>query len=143
MWAASNGRIEVVKMLLDRNANIEAVDNNVSRNVIIACTALCIIPIIMMMIIIIFVIMIILIIAIIIVSIKILSLLSDFSYCQYYNIILRIMSLYSYSINHQDIFYYVVVVKLCVMMMYIDNYSDNNLVYLWCHIISHVTLYYI
>ena len=39
MLAAGKGHIEVVKMLLDRNANIEAVDN-VSRNVSIACTAL-------------------------------------------------------------------------------------------------------
>ena len=72
--AADEGHIYVVKMLLDKNANIEATDR-VSRNVIIACTALCIIPIIMMMIIIIFVIMIILIIAIIIILIKILLLL--------------------------------------------------------------------
>ena len=37
--AASNGDIYVVEMLLDRNANIEAV-NEVSRNVNMACTAL-------------------------------------------------------------------------------------------------------
>ena len=51
MTAASNGHIEVVKMLLDRNANIEAV-NEVSRNVIIACTALRIVLIIIILIII-------------------------------------------------------------------------------------------
>ena len=39
MHAAGNGHIEVVKMLLDRNANIEAVDT-VRRKVSIACTAL-------------------------------------------------------------------------------------------------------
>ena len=39
MMAAGNGHIEVVKMLLDRNANIETV-NGVRRNVSIACTAL-------------------------------------------------------------------------------------------------------
>ena len=39
MAAAGSGHIEVVTMLLDRNANIEAVDK-VSRNVIMACTAL-------------------------------------------------------------------------------------------------------
>ena len=37
--AADNGHIEVLEMLLDKNANIEAA-NEVSRNVIIACTAL-------------------------------------------------------------------------------------------------------
>ena len=37
--AASNGHIEVVKMLLDRNANIKATDW-VRRNVIMACTVL-------------------------------------------------------------------------------------------------------
>ena len=56
-YAAMSGHIEVVKMLLDRNANIEAVDDNVGRNVIMACTALCIIPIIMMMIIILIIIL--------------------------------------------------------------------------------------
>ena len=45
MWAADNGHIEVVKMLLDRNANIKAVDK-VSRNVIMASTALRIVPIV-------------------------------------------------------------------------------------------------
>ena len=48
--AASNGHIEVVKMLLDKNANIEAVDG-VSRNVSIACTALRIVLIIIILII--------------------------------------------------------------------------------------------
>ena len=42
MTAADKGRFEVVKMLLQQNANIEAV-NNVSRNVIMAGTALSII----------------------------------------------------------------------------------------------------
>ena len=51
MKAASNGHIEVAKMLLDRNANIEAVDT-VSRNVSIACTALRIVLIIIILIII-------------------------------------------------------------------------------------------
>ena len=37
--AARSNYIEVVKMLLDKNANTEAV-NEVSRNVSIACTAL-------------------------------------------------------------------------------------------------------
>ena len=100
-------------MLLDRNANIEA-STNVSRHVIMACTALCIIIIVIIIIIIGFLIV---------------------------NIILSIIILYSYSIQYKNIFYYVVVVKFCVMMMYIDSYSDNNLVYLWCHTISHNTLY--
>ena len=52
--AAYNGQIEVVKMLLDRNANIEAA-NTVSRNVIIACTALRIVLIIIIIIILIIV----------------------------------------------------------------------------------------
>ena len=39
IMAAGKGHIEWVKMLLDRNANIEAV-NEVSRNVIMACTVL-------------------------------------------------------------------------------------------------------
>ena len=43
------GHIEVVKMLLDRSANIEAVVN-VSQNVIMACTALRIVPIVIMLI---------------------------------------------------------------------------------------------
>ena len=51
MHAASNGHIEVVKMLLDKNANTEAV-NGVSRNVIMACTALRIVLIIIILIII-------------------------------------------------------------------------------------------
>ena len=51
MRAADKGHIEMVKMLLDRNANIEAV-NNVSRNVSIACTALRIVLIIIILIII-------------------------------------------------------------------------------------------
>ena len=38
MKAAENGHIEVVKMLLDRNANIEAIDK-VSRNVSMDCNA--------------------------------------------------------------------------------------------------------
>ena len=49
MAAADNGHIEVVKMLLDRSANIEAADK-VSRNVIMACTALRIVPIVIMLI---------------------------------------------------------------------------------------------
>ena len=52
MNAAEKGHIEVVKMLLDRNANIDAV-NKVSRNVIIACTALSIAIIIVLIMIII------------------------------------------------------------------------------------------
>ena len=51
MWAADKGHIEVVKMLLDRNANIETA-LTVSRNVSIACTALRIILIIIILIII-------------------------------------------------------------------------------------------
>ena len=51
MNAAEKGHIEVVKMLLDGNANIEAA-NTVSRNVIIACTALRIVLIIIILIII-------------------------------------------------------------------------------------------
>ena len=51
MKAAENGHIEVVKMLLDRNANIEAA--KVSRNVSIACTALRIVLIIIILILII------------------------------------------------------------------------------------------
>ena len=51
MHAASKGHIEVVEMLLDRNANIEAT-SKVSRNVIIACTALRIVLIIIILIII-------------------------------------------------------------------------------------------
>ena len=51
MLAAGKGHIEVVKMLLDRNANIEAV-NKVSQNVSIACTALRIVLIIIILIII-------------------------------------------------------------------------------------------
>ena len=43
--AADKGHNEVVEMLLDRSANIEAVDK-VSRNVSIACTALRIVPIV-------------------------------------------------------------------------------------------------
>ena len=70
------------------NANTEAVDK-VSRNVNMACTALSIIPIIIIVI----------------------------SYCQYHNFILSIISLYSYSIDYQDVFCYDVVVKLCVMVM--------------------------
>ena len=70
------------------NANTEAVDK-VSQNVNMACTALSIIPIIIIVI----------------------------SYCQYHNFILSIISLYSYSIDYQDIFCYDVVVKLCVMVM--------------------------
>ena len=50
MMAAENGHIEVVKMLLDKNANTEAVDE-VSRNVIIACTALRLILIVIVIII--------------------------------------------------------------------------------------------
>ena len=50
MHAASNGHIEVVKMLLDKNANTEAA--KVSRNVSIACTALSIVLIIIILIII-------------------------------------------------------------------------------------------
>ena len=50
--AAENGHIEVVKMLLDKNANTEAVDDVVSRNVSIACTALRIVLIIIILIII-------------------------------------------------------------------------------------------
>ena len=38
--AAYKGHTDVVKMLLDRSANIEATDDKVSRNVIMACTAL-------------------------------------------------------------------------------------------------------
>ena len=49
MKAAENGHIEVVKMLLDKNANIEAV-NKVSRNVSIACTALRLVLIIIILI---------------------------------------------------------------------------------------------
>ena len=49
MNAASKGHTEVVKMLLDRSANIEAVVN-VSQNVIMACTALRIVPIVIMLI---------------------------------------------------------------------------------------------
>ena len=51
MWAACNDHIEVVKMLLDKNANTEAV-NEVSRNVIMACAALSIVLIIIILIII-------------------------------------------------------------------------------------------
>ena len=51
MWAANNGHTEVVKMLLDRNANIESAI--VSRNVSIACTALRIVLIIIILILII------------------------------------------------------------------------------------------
>ena len=51
MTAAGKGHIEVVKMLLDGNANTEAA-NIVSRNVIIACTALRIVLIIIILIII-------------------------------------------------------------------------------------------
>ena len=47
MWAAEEGHTDLVKMLLDRSANIEAVDG-VSRNVNIACTALRIVLIIIM-----------------------------------------------------------------------------------------------
>ena len=49
MTAAYNGNIEVVKMLLDGNANTEAA-NIVSRNVSIACTALRIVLIIILII---------------------------------------------------------------------------------------------
>ena len=49
--AAGNGQIEVVKTLLDRNANIEAFDY-VSRNVIMACTALRLVLIIIILIVI-------------------------------------------------------------------------------------------
>ena len=49
MKAAEKGHIEVVKTLLDRNANIEAA-NKVSRNVSIACTALRIVLIIILII---------------------------------------------------------------------------------------------
>ena len=52
MKGAEKGHIEVVKMLLDRSANIEAVDY-VSRNVSIACTALSIAIIIVLIMIII------------------------------------------------------------------------------------------
>ena len=52
MTAAEKGHIEVVKMLLDRNANIETVNSYVSRNVSIACTALRIVLIIIILIII-------------------------------------------------------------------------------------------
>ena len=51
MMAATNGHIEVVKMLLNKNANAEAV-NEVSRNVSMACTALRIVLIIIILIII-------------------------------------------------------------------------------------------
>ena len=61
MMAAGYGHIEVLKMLLDKNANIETV-NEVSRNVNMACTALRYIIIIMMMMMIIIIITIILII---------------------------------------------------------------------------------
>ena len=47
MKAAENGQIEVVKMLLDRSANIDAYDL-VRRNVSIACTALRIVLIIIL-----------------------------------------------------------------------------------------------
>ena len=50
MMAAEKGRIEVVKMLLDKNANTEAA--KVSWNVSIACTALSIVLIIIILIII-------------------------------------------------------------------------------------------
>ena len=50
MDAAGKGHIEVVKMLLDRNANIE-VGDKVSRNVSIACTALRLVLIIIILII--------------------------------------------------------------------------------------------
>ena len=49
--AATTGHIEVVKMLLDKNANTEAA--KVSRNVSIACTALSIVLIIIILILII------------------------------------------------------------------------------------------
>ena len=49
MRAAYFGHIEVLKMLLDRSANIEALDD-VSQNVIMACTALRIVPIVIMLI---------------------------------------------------------------------------------------------
>ena len=51
MMAADNDHIEVVKMLLDRNANTEAA-NKVSQNVNIACTALRLVLIIIILIII-------------------------------------------------------------------------------------------
>ena len=51
MKGAEKGQIEVVKMLLDRSANIEAV-NEVRRNVSIACTALRLVLIIIILIII-------------------------------------------------------------------------------------------
>ena len=51
MQAAGSGYIEVVEMLLDKNANTEAIDM-VSRNVSIACTALSIVLIIIILIII-------------------------------------------------------------------------------------------
>ena len=113
MMAADNDHTKVVEMLLDRNANIEAV-NKVGQNVSIACTALRSIPMIIMII----VIMIILNIAItftVIVVIIVIIIIICFSYRQYYNIILSIISLYSYSINYQDIFYYAVVVQLFVI----------------------------
>ena len=74
--AADKGHIEVVEMLLDRSANIEAV-NKVSRNVIMACTALRIVPIVIVvtiiMIIIIINIMMMTIIIIIVITIIIMS----------------------------------------------------------------------
>ena len=51
MRTADKGHIEVVKMLLDRNANTETV-NRVRQNVSIACTALRIVLIIIILIII-------------------------------------------------------------------------------------------
>ena len=33
--------------------------------------------------------------------------------------------------------------RICVIMMYINSDYINNSVYLWCHTISHNTLYYI
>ena len=89
------------------------------------------------------IIFIVIIIIFIIVIIIIVIIINGISYNLYYDFILSIISMYSYSINYQDIFYYVVIVKLCVVMTYIDSYYINNLVYLWCHTISHNTLYYI
>ena len=97
MTAANKGHIEVMKMLLDRNANIEAVDK-VSQNVSMACTALSFILIIVVVIIM----MMTIIIIILLQSLALFFILLLFSYYYYSH---SVYLWFCHTISHNTLYY--------------------------------------